>query len=486
MGLFNWIVNGVNAAVGRNQEFEQLLKAKDVNRALSQMTDNSAKVEAALKVYDTQQHEVMNRPNKAVFGKKDPASGKRKFLRWEEKWKIPIPYPVFINEIALVFLYGRPLKWTQSSKGTDRAFSRYIDLIKSTRFNAKVREAKRVAGAEGQSALLFHTYRNDEGKPDCLIKVVARSLGDDIYFRKDQFGRMMCFARGYNLQEVGGEIKYHVDIHTKNTIYHCKRAPMGWDIEEEVNLAKKICVVLFEQEPECAGVEPMMHRKEMMVSRRADVNDRFSDPALVADADIVNSLPEKGEDSKFFALKPSLDGSKKPDMKYLTWDNAPENQKQEAEELDDKIHRFTFTPKIDFDTMKSLSQISAKALKQLMLLAVIKADRHKERHDEYADRIASVLIAIIGNVLDISLRGECDNLVVEHEFQEPFGEDIEAVLKNLISTKNAGGMSDETFIEMNPIIKDANLEKERLRAQHEQELQEEKDRYKQDIFGSAE
>lgn len=54
MGLFNWIVNGVNAAVGRNQEFEQLLKAKDVNRALSQMTDNSAKVEAALKVYDIQ------------------------------------------------------------------------------------------------------------------------------------------------------------------------------------------------------------------------------------------------------------------------------------------------------------------------------------------------------------------------------------------------------------------------------------------------
>ena len=47
-------------------------------------------------------------------------------------------------------------------------------------------------------------------------------------------------------------------------------------------------------------------------------------------------------------------------------------------------------------------------------------------------------------------------------------------------------MSDETFIEMNPIIKDATLEKERLKAQHERELQEEKDRYKQDVFGSAE
>lgn len=181
-----------------------------------------------------------------------------------------------------------------------------------------------------------------------------------------------------------------------------------------------------------------------------------------------------------------MDGAKKPEMKYLTWDNAPENQKQESEELDDKIHRFSFTPKIDFDTMKSLSQISAKALKQLMLLAVIKADKHKEKHDEYADRITSVFIAIIGNVLDISLRDECDNLVVEHEFQEPFGEDIESVLNNLIKTKNAGGMSDETFIEMNPIIKDSTLEKERLKAQHEQELKEEKDRYKQDVFGSAE
>lgn len=486
MGFINWIVNGVNAALGRNQEFEQLLKAKDVSRAISQLTDNSGRAEEALKVYDTSQHDVMKRPNKAVFGKKDPKSGKRKFIRWEEKWKIPIPYPVFINEIALVFLYGRPLKWTQSSKGTDKAFSRYIDLVKSTRFNAKIREAKRLAGSETQSALLFHTFRNDEGKPDCLIKVLAKSLGDDILFSKDQFGRMMCFARGFSLQMVGGEIVYHLDIYTKNMIYHCKRNAMGWETEEEINVAKKIPAILFEQEPECAGVEPMINRKEWMVSRRADVNDRFSDPALVADSDIVNSLPEKGEDSKLFILKPSSDGAKKPEMKYLTWDNAPENQKQESEELDDKIHRLSFTPKIDLDTMKGLSNVSAKALKQLMLLADIKASKHKEKHDEYADRIASLFIAIIGNVLDISLRSECDNLVVEHEFQEPFGEDIEVVLKNLISTKNAGGMSEETFIEMNPIIKDATLEKERLKAEHEQSLAEEKDRYKQDVFGNAE
>lgn len=486
MGLLNWFVNGVNAALGRKQEFETLLQMNDVDRAVAQMADNSKKVNEALKVYETKQHAVMSRPKKAVFGKKDEITGQRKFLRWDEKWKIPIPYPVFINEIALVFLYGRPLKWTQASKGTDRGFTAYIDFLKHIRFDAKIREAKRLAGAESQSALLFHIFQNDEGKADVTLTVLAKSLGDDIFFMKDQFRRMTAFARGYYLQVAGGEIIYHLDIYTSQVIYHCKRRSFGWEKEEEINLTGKIPAILFEQEPECAGVEPMMHRKEMMVSRRADVNDRFSDPALVADSDIMNSLPEKGEDSKLFILKPSADGTKKPEMKYLTWDNAPESQKLEGEELDEKIHRFSFTPKLDLETIKGLSNVSAKALRQLMILAVIKADKHKEKHDEYADRIASLSKAIIGNVLDISLKAEMEALTVNHEFQEPFGEDIEALITNMTKMYNAGGMSQETLIEMNPLIKDAQAEKDRIKKEHEASIAEEKERNKMDTFGVAE
>lgn len=486
MGFFSWIANGVNAALGRKQEFETLVQANDVDRALSQMTDNSKRVQEALKVYETKQHAVMKRPNKAVFGKKDPVTGQRKFLRWDEKWKIPIPYPVFINEIALVFLYGRPLKWMQASTGTDKGYSRYINFLKQIRFDAKIREAKRLAGAESQSALLFHTFQNEEGKADVKLIVLAKSLGDDIYFMKDQFRRMIAFARGYNLQEAGGEIVYHVDLYTSKVIYHCKRRSFGWEREEEINIAGKIPAILFEQEPECAGVEPMMNRKEWMISHRADVNDRFSDPAMVADSDIINSLPEKGEDSKLFILKPSVDGTKKPEVRYLTWDNAPESQKQEGEELDEKIHRFSFTPKLDMETIKGLSNVSAKALRQLMILAVIKADKHKERHDEYANRIFKLSKAIIGNVLDISLKSEMEALEVTHEFQEPFGEDIEALISNMVKMYNAGGMSQETLIEMNPLIKDNQAEKDRIKKEHDEAIAEEKERNKMDTFGVAE
>lgn len=223
-----------------------------------------------------------------------------------------------------------------------------------------------------------------------------------------------------------------------------------------------------------------------MVSRRADVNDRFSDPALVADSEIINSLPEKGEDSKLFILKPTADGTKKPEVRYLTWDNSPENQKQEGEELDEKIHRFSFTPKLDMETIKGLSNVSAKALRQLMILAVIKADKHKERHDEYANRIFKLSKAIISNVLDISMKAEFDALEVTHEFQEPFGEDIEALINNMVRMYNAGGMSQETLIEMNPLIKDNQAEKERIQREHEASLAEEKERNKMDTFGMAE
>ena len=108
MGFFNVIKNEVKAAVGYQQNFTALLEAKDISRALNYMQDRSGFAEKALLEYKVENHEVMKRQDKAVYDKKG------NFLRWQKRWKIPIPYQSFINEIALVFLYGRPVKWTQS------------------------------------------------------------------------------------------------------------------------------------------------------------------------------------------------------------------------------------------------------------------------------------------------------------------------------------------------------------------------------------
>ena len=248
MGLFDTIKNEVKAAIGYQQSFTELLEAKDVSRAVSMMKDCSIQAAQNLLEYNISTHKIMERQDRAVYDKKG------NFLRWSKRWKIPIPYPVFINEIALVFLYGRPVKWTQLSEGTDDAFQNYTQLNEKVRFNAIVREAKRVAGAEGISAILYHVYRDSKtGEPKLLLNVLSKKNNDDIYLIKDQYKRLTAFAWGYYLTEAGNNTVHHLDIYTDDTIYRCKRASIGWEVLVMPNPIGKIPALIFEQEVEHDG-----------------------------------------------------------------------------------------------------------------------------------------------------------------------------------------------------------------------------------------
>jgi SPP1 family phage portal protein len=474
MGLLNIISNEVRAAIGYQQNFADLLTAKDVTRALSMMKAHAEEAANNLREYEVDTHKVMERKDRAVYDKKG------NFLRWSKRWKIPIPYPQFINEISLVFLYGRPVKWQQLSEGTDDAFQYYKDLMDKIRFNAKVREAKRVAGAEGVSAILYHVYRDSEGKPSLLLNVLSRKNNDDIYTVRDQYKRITAFAWGYYLTEAGNNTVYHVDIYTDDKIYFSKRGKIGWEVMIKDNPVGKIPILLFEQTPEHKDVQPMIERTEMMESTDADTNDRFANPAMVATSEILNSLPKAEEEAKLFILKSG------GEVRYLTWNEASESKKNEFERLDKHILSKSFTPNIDFDNMKSLGNLSAKAIRKVMLLAVIKADRHKDKHDEYMNRHANLMRAIMGNVLDYRNKEKYDALILGHEFQEPFGEDVSELLADLSKQYNDGALSRETYIELSYLVKDAKTEIERLKQEETERIEQQKELNKMDVFGEAE
>ena len=237
MILIDLFRNYVNALVGKNQEFEQLLAAKDISAVKDKMCNQEKKIFDALSEYDTFSHEVMKREDKIITDKKG------KFLRTEKVWKLPIPYPVYINEIALVFLYGRPIKWVQQSEGTDKAFDAFLNVIKRTRFDSKIRQCKRLAGAETESAMLFRVFRDDDGKPDVQIRVLARSKGDEIYVRWDQYENIISIGWGYYVKEEKDNVVYHFDIFTKQTIYHCAKRSLGWEVNEEQTFIGKIPII---------------------------------------------------------------------------------------------------------------------------------------------------------------------------------------------------------------------------------------------------
>ena len=471
MILIDLFRNYVNALVGKNQEFEQLLAAKDISAVKDKMCNQEKKIFDALSEYDTFSHEVMKREDKIITDKKG------KFLRTEKVWKLPIPYPVYINEIALVFLYGRPIKWVQQSEGTDKAFDAFLNVIKRTRFDSKIRQCKRLAGAETESAMLFRVFRDDDGKPDVQIRVLARSKGDEIYVRWDQYENIISIGWGYYVKEEKDNVVYHFDIFTKQTVYHCAKRSLGWEVNEEQNFIGKIPIILFQQEKEWKGVEPLIHREEFIASRTADTNDYFSDPIAIMSAEIIKNMPEKKEAAKMLITN-DKDGVDKA-AKYLTWDSAPQSKKDEIEWLHTQILQKTFTPNITTDTLKSVSQLSAKALRTVMMLADIKASKHKETHDELLDRTASLITAIIANVLDVSLSGECESLEIGHEFQEPFGDDIADSLTNIVKAVDAGIISTEGAIELNPLVKDVAREKQRLAQE-----QEERQQQQMSIFGT--
>lgn len=472
MEFFNLITNYLNSVVGRKQEFDELLAARDISRIKDQMTSRTALINRAIREYDIATHEVMFRPDKIITDKKGKMRDKKPV------WKLPIPYQQYINEIALVFLYGRPVKWTQTSDNTDDAFAKFQDVLKRTRFNAKIRQCKRLAGKETESAMLFRVFRDDAGNPDVQIRVLAKSKGDEIYVRWDQYENIISIAWGYNVREAEDKVVYHFDIYTPDVIYRCTKRAIGWDVEPESNLIGKIPIILFQQEREWHGVEHLINREEYIVSRNADTNDYFSDPIAVYNADIIKNLPDKDTPNKSLFAN-GKDGVQNA-MTYVTWDAMPESKKNELEMLQMHILSKSFTPNITLDTLKQISQLSAKALRTVMMLADIKASKHKETHDELLDRTASLITAIIGNVLDVSLKSQCDLLKVEHVWQEPFGDDVAAALSDLSTAVDAGFLSTETAIERNPLVSDVTLEKQRL-------AEEQADRAKKQmsIFGSG-
>lgn len=482
MGIFRIVTNYLNSVVGRNQEFEELIKAKDISRVQDLFSSRESLAAEAIREYDTGQHEIMRRPDKILMNKK----GERKGTL--QRWKLPLNYPQYINEIALVFIYGRPVKWKSESTGTDKAFKAFKELIDHTHFNSKVRQCKRIAGAETESAMLLRVFRNHKNEPDCQIRVLAHSKGDEIYARWDMYENLVSFAWGYYVKDKSTETSYHFDIFLPDVIYRCKRILTGWEVKEEPNPIGKIPVILFQQDKEWKGVEPLIWREEYIGSRTADTNDYFSDPMFMVNTEIIKNMPEKGDENKTLIVKGMEDVSKA--AHYLTWDSAPESKQKEIEWLQKHILTKTFTPNIDFDNMKGLSNISGKALKQMMLLADIKASRHKDIHDELMNRVGNLYKAIIGNVLNISLKDECDELIISHEFQEPFGEDIAAAIDNITKAKDAGIMSTEGAVEQNPLIKDKDLEMKRIEEEGENAAQKQRDIFgtnqsQDDVFGGA-
>lgn len=494
------LANEIKAAVGYQQSFEQLLDSKDVPRAISMLENRGRVSDANLRIYRTDDHGIMKRPGRNIMDKKG------RYLYTKELNKIALPYQKFINEVALVFLYGRPVLWKNATKNpralereelqiqldamqenedgreaverqiagidmataeVDSCYAKLTETLHQARFDAHIRDAKRYAGAEGCSALLFHTYQQD-GEAQMLIRTLAKSKKDDIYTLFDQYDRLVVFAWGYNTKETSGESVRHYDVYTAEYVYRCEQLKQGkWTVDKDKNAVGKIPAIVFMQEVEWDGAETMIDRLEKAYSINADNIDDFGSPAVVATGEVtnINDMPQQEEETKFYELR---NGG---DVRYLELANIGEARQKEIQMLDSQIMEMTFTPTITLEALRGLSNASGATLRTVMMLASIKADRRKDSHDGLLSRVGNLMKAIMGNVLDIANKEYYKQLTIEHEFQEPFGADVSQTFADLIKQYGAGVISMRTVLEQSYLVPNAEKELERIRQEQQQQAE---------------
>lgn len=431
--IFQVFQNKILNSFGVERDFVSLIKDRDISRAMSMMQCRDRDVSQAILEYNPESHEVNKRPNKH-----------RKNQEPYITEKLPRGRQAYINEVELFFLLGQPILWKAVSDDTDKAFRAFGDFLRDTRFNTTIREAKRLAGAETESAKVYHIYR-ENGMPQVKVKVISKSKGYTLRPLFDQWDNMIAFGYGYTLLE-GDKSVEHFDIETPEYIYRCKRADIGWDVTPLLNPSGKINVIYYRQNKAWYGVQKRIDREEAVDSKAADSNNYFSDPKLKLTADVIQSIVGGG--SNMVGEVITMSDKDKSAAEYLVPPDYSTMKEAEKKDLSSSILFDTFTPDFSYENMKGLGTLSGEALKRALALGYMKRDNLKEIYDILIDREKNLILAIMMNVTHIGMREELSRLDLQHEFSEPFAEDKDKRIDMIAKLYDSGLVSLQTAVDM--------------------------------------
>lgn len=436
--------NLVLNSAGVERSLLELLQDSDVSTAIGIMRDRDKEVDDALKEYNPQTHEIMNRPNKY-----------RKSGDYISE-KLPRRRQVYINEVELFFLLGNKIKWIKKD-GSDDAYGMYLGFLKHQRFDSNMRKAKRLAGAETESAKLYHVFRNDRtNEINIKTVILARQTGYRLRPLFDQYGNLTAFAYGYKLKE-NGRVVEHWDIQTPDVLFYCKKGKLGWEVESFPNPTGKINVIYYNQPKAWDGAEPRLKREEMLDSKVADTNNYFADPIAAASADVINSMCDPDKPGKLIQLAGA--NSK---FEYVNPPQNSESRESEKRDLHESILFDTFTPDFSFDKIKGMGTLSGDAIKNAMILGFIKRDNLKEIYEELVYREKNIILALL-KYMHPDMASEFDSLDIEFEFSEPFTQDKEKTWASISTLYSNGLISLEQAVEMLALTDAPEDEVERIR-----------------------
>lgn len=443
-------------------KYSDISKTEEVDKSISYF--KTGKADSRIEVYKAEygisdKRLVMDkskRPDKQI---KNEAG---EVVRTELVNRIPVPLQKRIVGSTVSFTFGNPVELTTESstapgKTILGAVRRILADSKIDSFNRRVARdlARCTEVAECWFPVSVDTHDHYGFSTPFKIKVQQFSPwnGDELYPIYDQTGNMIAFGRGFSRLQETKKVQYF-EIYTdeEKIVWEGGDGATWSELSREENVVGKIPVVYARQdEVEWHDVEQMINRVEKLLSNFGDTNDYFGSPILSITGE-VRGLSEKGQQGKVFQMENGAEAE------FLSWDNAPEAIKLEAETLLRFIYSLTQTPDISFDSVKGLKEISGEALKMLFLDAHLKVQEKREVFDEYLQRRVNILKAFVG-VLNTALKGEAAKMeIVPHIV--PFTITSEKDLIDRLTAANGGKplISQKTAIMLAGLVDDVDAE----------------------------
>lgn len=450
-------------------ELEQLsaISSETYPDLISQIEKEKGTVDVStyLKQLDPMQHAVFDTAKRPDKQKKTEKGQETVTVA-----RLPVSLQKLIVQRAAAFLCGNPIQLI--SQPVDDAQKAFLNVIQKlwddNKLSYKSMNLAELMMSETECAELWYSvpaepeYWEETGvkgaSTKLRVRILAKSLGDDLYPIYDATGDMIAFGRGYSIK-VGDKDVEHFDLYLPDKTALGVKSDNGWAVTTEDNPSGKIPVIYYRQPlPEWSDVQPLIERLETQVSNTADTNDYFGSPIIFVEGEVLG-FADKGESGKVLKSKGGAKAS------YLTWDRSPESVKMENEALLKFIYNLTDTPNISLDEMKSLGTFSGIALKMLFLGAHLKAARKEGIFGESIQRRINFLKAAAAKMIpsfEKSLR-----LVITPKFEYFLPKNDQEIIEMITTAVGPGTpvMSQQTAVRNNPMVEDADVELELLQEQ---------------------
>ena len=392
----------------------------------------------------------------------DPSTGKEyvepAVKKEVEPNRIALPIEQDIVNLQTAFTVGtEPVLDCQPDQSEESLLSALKQVFKKNKLKYQNKKLVRAWLAEQEVAEYWYVVKDDgfwaklkrkvteifgKSKPEYHLKSALWSpfRGDKLYPFYNDNGDLVALSREYKKKDLDDvEITCFMTI-TKDMVYQWELTSNWTDKGTFAHGFKKMPVIyMYRPEAYCEKIKSLRVRLEKLLSNYADCIDYHFFPILMLFGDVQNFSGE----FKNRVVQLTGQGA---NAQYLTWNQASETVKYEAETLFSQIYSLTNTPRISFDSLKGAgSAVSGVAFDYVFMSTHLNVENLNEMFCYLILRRVNFLVSSLVFV-NTTLEEASETIDVDVQMQPYRLEDIKDKIDTAIKAKDGEIWSQQRAI----------------------------------------